>query len=58
MAKAEAVCVAYPGPAAIVDLIREKGNKGATKALAAVECGTRKLGPVAAGRIVEVFAHM
>ena len=57
MAKAAAVAAAYPGPGAIVDLVRAKGDKGAIKALAAVECGTRKLGPAAAGRIVEVFAH-
>ena len=52
MAKAEALAERFPTMSGLVDSIR---TPGAVKMLAAVEAGSRKLGPVLAKRIVEVM---
>lgn len=53
--KAASVIAAYPNPAALVDMIRSRPEKAAIKEIASVECGTRKLGPAAGAKIVQVF---
>ena len=53
--KAASVIAAYPNPAALVDMIRSRPEKEAIKEIAAIECGTRKLGPAVGTKVVQVF---
>ena len=56
MAKAGAISERFKTPAALVDMIRASASsKAAVKQLAAIDCGSRKLGPSVATKIVEVF---
>lgn len=57
MSKAKAIADAYPTVTALVTAIRDSGGaKAAVKQVSSIEVGKKKLGPVVAGRIIEIFS--
>jgi hypothetical protein len=54
-AKATAVAEIYPSPRSLVRALRNIDDKTSIKLLASIESGNRKLGPMIAKRLLDVF---